>query len=187
MYDLVMNKKYIVTLTENERQALKALISAGKGAARRLAHARMLLKADQGLMDEEIVKAVEVSLPTVGRVRKRFVEEGLDSALDPRRSEKPRDRKLDGRQEAHLIALACSAPPDGQARWTLRLLADKMVELEFVGALSYETVRRTLKKTKSSRGSSSNGAFHPRQVRSSFGTWKTSSTSTPGRTTRSGR
>ncbi len=187
MYDLIMNKIYIVTLTETERQALKTLISAGKGAARRLAHARILLKADQGLMDEDIAKAVEVSLPTVGRVRKRCVEEGLDAALDPRQSENPRHRKLDGRQEAHLIALACSTPPVGQARWTLRLLADKMVELEYVDTLSYETVRRTLKKTKLSRGSSSNGAFRPRQVRSSFGTWKMSSTSTPGRTIQSGR
>ncbi len=140
-------KKYIVTLTDTERQTLKTLISAGKGAARRLAHARILLKSDQGLTDEEIVKAVEVSRPTVERVRKRFVEESVEAALDPRRAEKPRPRKLDGHQEAQLVALACSAPPLGQVRWTLRLLAEKMVELEYVDSLSYETVRRTLKKT----------------------------------------
>ena len=147
-----MRKTYIVNLTDGERQMLKALISAGKGAARRLAHARILLKADQGLTDEAIVEAVEVSRPTVERVRKRFVEEGMDVALDPRRPEKPRQRKLDGCQEAQLIALACSKAPAGQARWTLRLLAGRMVELEYVDSLSYETVRCTLKKTKSSRG-----------------------------------
>lgn len=140
-------KTYIVTLTNDERETLNKLISAGKGAARRIAHARILLKADQGLTDEAIIEAVEVSRSTVERVRKRFVEEGLEAALDPRRPEKPRQRKLDGRQEAQLIALACSAPPPGRARWTLCLLADKMVELEYVDSLSYETVRRTLKKT----------------------------------------
>jgi len=143
----VMRKKYIVTLTESEREALREIISTGKGAARRLAHARILLKADQGLTDEAIVEAVEVSRPTVERVRRRLVEEGMDSALHPNKPDKPRLRKLDGRAEAHLIALACSGPPQGQVRWTLRMLADKMVELEYVDSLSYETVRRTLKKT----------------------------------------
>lgn len=152
-----MHKTYIVTLTDAERADLKDLIAVGKGAARRLAHARMLLKADQGLTDAAIAAAVEVSRPTVERVRKRCVEEGLDAALDPRRPARPRPRKLDGRQEAHLVALACSAPPDGQARWTLRLLADQMVELAYVDSLSHETVRRTLKKTNSSRGGSASG------------------------------
>jgi len=146
-------KKYIVTLTDEERETLLKIISAGKGAARRIAHARILLKADQGLTDEAIAEAVDVSRPTVERVRKRFVEEGLEAALDPRRPEKPpRPRKLDGRQEAQLIALACSKPPAGRVRWTLCLLADKMVELKYVDSLSYETVRRTLKKTRSNRG-----------------------------------
>ncbi len=125
-----MRKKYIVTLTESEREALREIISTGKGAARRLAHARILLKADQGLTDEAIVEAVEVSRPTVERVRRRLVEEGMDSALHPNKPDKPRLRKLDGRAEAHLIALACGTPPQGQVRWTLRMLADKMVELE---------------------------------------------------------
>ena len=142
-----MRKKYIVTLTESEREALREMISTGKGAARRLAHARILLKADQGLTDEAIVEAVEVSRPTIERVRRRLVEEGMDSALHPNKPDKPRLRKLDGRAEAHLIALACSGPPQGQVRWTLRMLADRMVELEYVDSLSYETVRRTLKKT----------------------------------------
>ncbi len=147
-----MHKNYRVTLTPEERQTLHDLIGAGKGAARRLAHARILLKADQSpngpaWTDAAIAEAVEVSIPTIERVRRRFVEESFAAALDPRRPEKPRLRKLDGRQEAHLIALACSPPPTGAARWTLQLLADKMVELTYVDSLSYETVRRTLKKT----------------------------------------
>src|SRR5690242_13215637 len=100
-----MNKKYIVTLTDAERDTLRALIASGKGAARRLAHARVLLKADQGLPDQTIVEAVEVSRPTVERIRRRFVEAGFDAALDPRRPERPRLRKIDGAVEAHLIAL----------------------------------------------------------------------------------
>lgn len=150
-------KKYIVTLTEAERTTLRGLLARGKGAARRLAHARVLLKADQGLPDETIVGEEEVSRPTVERVRKRFVEEGLEAALDPRRPETPRERKIDGEVEAHLIAVACSAPPEGAARWTLRLLADRLVELEHLDAVSHETVRQALKKTNSSRGASSNG------------------------------
>ncbi len=147
-----MYKLYRVTLTESERQTLRDLISTGKGAARRLAHARILLKADQhpdgpAWTDDAIAEAVEISRPTVERVRQRFVEEGLDAALDPRRAKKPRPRKIDGQQEARLIALTCSPPPAGQVRWTLRLLAAKMVELECLDSLSYETVRRTLKKT----------------------------------------
>jgi len=152
-----MKKKYIVSLTESERSALKALISTGKGAARRLAHARILLKADQGLSDHAIVEAVEVSRPTVERVRRRFVEDGMDVALDPRRPEKPRPRKVDGHLEAHLVALACSPPPEGTVRWTLRLLAAKTVELELVDSLSHETTRQILKKTNCSRGATSNG------------------------------
>jgi transposase len=147
-----MRKKYVVTLSEGERDSLGALISKGKGAARRLAHARVLLKADRGLTDEAVAEAVEVSRPTVERVRKRFVEEGLEAALNPGKPERHRERKLDGELEVKLVALTCSAPPEGQARWTLRLLADRMVELEYVESLSYETVRRTLKQTISSPG-----------------------------------
>ena len=140
-------KKYIVTLTEAERTELRKLISTGKGAARRLAHARVLLKADQGLTDERIAREVEVGTATIERVRRRFVEEGLAASLDPQRPEKPRERKIDGEVEAHLVALACSAPPEGKARWTLRLLADKLVELEYLPAVSHETVRQALKQT----------------------------------------
>lgn len=152
-----MHKKYIVTLTDSERAQLRTVITSGKGAARRLAHARVLLKADAGLPDQTIAEEVEVSRATVERIRKRFVEEGLEAALDPRRPEFPRPRKLDGAVEAQLIALACSAPPPGQVRWTLRLLADKLVELEVIDAISHETVRQVLKKTTSSPGASANG------------------------------
>lgn len=152
-----MQKKYLVTLTESERSDLKAMISSGKGAARRLAHARILLKADQGLPDLAIAEAVEVSRPTVERIRRRFVEEGMEAALDPYRPETPRPRKIDGHLEAHLIALSCSKPPDGAVRWTLRLLAAKAVELEYVDSLSHEAIRQVLKKTTCTRGAKSNG------------------------------
>lgn len=140
-------KKYIVSLSDAERATLRGLISSGKGSARRQAHARILLKADVGLTDQAIVDEVGVSGPTVERVRKRCVLEGLGAALDPSLPEKPRPRKVDGQVEARLIALACSPPPDGRARWTLRLLADKLVELAIVESLAHETVRRALKKT----------------------------------------
>lgn len=151
-------KRYKVTLDAEERQALSDLIAAGKAAARKLAHARILLKADAAdggpaWTDDRIAEAVEVSVATVERVRQRFVEQGLDAALDRKRREHPaRPPKLDGRAEARLIALACSAPPEGRAAWTMQLLADKLVELEVVDAISDETVRQTLKKTSSSRG-----------------------------------
>jgi len=151
-------KKYKVTLTAEERQQLSDLITAGKGAARKLAHARVLLKADASpggpaWTDERIADAVEVSRATVERVRQRFVEEGLDAALARKRPDRPnRAPVLDGAGEARLVALACSAPPEGRAAWTLQLLADRLVELEVVESISHETVRRVLKKTSSSRG-----------------------------------
>jgi transposase len=150
-------KKYIVTLTEEERQRLQEMISRGKTAARKLTHARILLKADATAggpdwPDDAITEAVEVGRATVERVRKQFVEEGLDAALERRPSRRQYRRKLDGEGEAHLIALACQTPPEGRSRWTLRLLADRMVALEYVDHLSYQTVRRTLKKTRSSLG-----------------------------------
>jgi transposase len=142
-----MCKKYIVTLTDTERVDLRKMISSGKGAARRLTHARILLKADQGLGDQQIVEEVEVGRATVERVRRRFVEEGFEASLDPRRPDRPRERKIDGEVEAHLIALACGTPPTGHARWNLRLLADKLVELELLPSVSHETVRQALKQT----------------------------------------
>jgi len=150
-------KAYRVRLTAEERAYLGNLLSKGKAAARTLTHARILLKADEGeagprLSDEAIAEALEVNRSTVERVRIRCVEEGFEAALRPRPSRQVHPRKLDGAQEAHLIAVACSPSPNGRARWSLRLLADKLVELEIVDAISYETVRQTLKKTNSSRG-----------------------------------
>lgn len=152
-----MNKKYIVTLTDSERAELHKLISTGKGAARRLAHARVLLKVDQGLTDERIAQEVEVGTATIERVRRRFVEEGLAASLDPHRPEKPRLHKIDGAVEAHLIALACSTPPEGADRWTLRLLADRLVELEYLPSISHEAVRQALKQTSLRPGENRNG------------------------------
>lgn len=150
-------KKYLVTLTPQERLQLSDLIATGKAAAYKLAHARILLKTDQSdggpsWPDARIAEAVEVSMATVERVRQRFVEQGLDAALSRKKQDHPsRPSVLDGAAEAHLIALACSQPPAGRAAWTLRLLADRLVELEVVPAISHETVRQALKKTNSSR------------------------------------
>ena len=131
---------------------MRRLVSSGKGAARKLTHARILLKADTGRggpgwTGAAISEGVDVGTATVERVRKRFVEEGLEAALVPAKSHRVYERKLDGDGEAHLIALACSDPPTGRRRWTLRLLAGRMVALEYVDGLSYETVRGVLKKT----------------------------------------
>jgi transposase len=147
-------KKYRVTLTEEERKSLEQLISRGKGAARKLLHARILLKADEtvGWSDEKISEALDVSLSTIGRVRERFVEEGVIAALERKAPKRVYQRRLDGVQEAHLVALVCSPPPEDQGRWTLKLLAEKMVELDYVESVSKETVRQTLKKMNLSPG-----------------------------------
>lgn len=141
-------KKYKVTLTEQEREELRQLTSKGKGAARKLLHARILLKADsqQGWSDQAISEALEVSVSTIERVRERFVEEGLGAALERKAPKRVYQRKLDGEQEAHLVALVCSQPPEDRGRWTLKLLAQKMVELDYVESVAPETVRQTLKK-----------------------------------------
>jgi transposase len=142
-----MNKRYIVDLTADERAALLALLTKGVAPVRRLTRARILLLADEGGTDQEIAAALHVHPATVERTRRRFVEGGPEAAL----SERPRPGgrpKLDGRQEAHLVALACSAPPEGRKRWTMQLLADRLVALELVEAISDETVRRALKKTR---------------------------------------
>ena len=150
-------KKYIVALEQEERKELESLTNKGKAPAYRINHARILLKADinqekGGLKDQEISEALDISVSTIERVRQRFVEESLESALSRRTPLEARPRLLDGEKEAYLIAIACSKPPEGQAVWTLRLLADRMVELGYVESLSYETVRQTLKKTNSSLG-----------------------------------
>jgi transposase len=186
-------KKYKVTLTSEEHQQLHELISAGKASAKKLAHARILLKADASpggpaWTDARIAQAAEVSVATVERVRQRFVEQGFEAALVRKQQDRPsRERKLDGAAEARLIALACSRPPDGRACWTMQLLADQLVELEVVDAVSDETVRRTLKKTRSSRGRRSSGASRPRRMPSSSRRWRTCWRSTTAPRTRSGR
>lgn len=152
-----MVKRYFVTLTEAERQSLERLVSSGKAAARKLTHARILLKSDSGpggpgCNDGEVGEALEVSRRTVERVRQRFVEEGLEASLVRAKPQREYLRKLDGTAEAHLIATACGAAPAGRSRWTLRLLAERLVALEFVESVSHECVRQTLKKTNSSRG-----------------------------------
>ena len=147
-----MAKKYIVTLTEQERNELERLLSVGKAAARKLAHARVLLKADAGahgpaLIDAQIAQACELSVRTVENVRLRFVELGFHAALERQKQVRPsRQKLLDGEKEAHLVAVCCGARPEGHARWTLRPLADRIVELEIVESISHETVRQCLKK-----------------------------------------
>lgn len=152
-----MNKKHIVKLTPSEKQELEQLISKGKGAARKFTHARILLLANQmedqeGWTDIAISQALKVSCSTIGRVRQIFVELGLCAAINPKPSSQLRLRKLDGAAEAHLIAIACSQPPPGRKEWTLRLLADQMIKLDFVESISHETVRQVLKKTKLNLG-----------------------------------
>ncbi len=154
--------KYVVRLESEERQRLQALVDEGRGAKTVRQHARILLKADQaeaapGWTDERTAEFAEVSLSTVHRVRQRFVEEGLESVLHRRPSPHRQYRKLDGAGEAQLIATACSQAPEGRSRWTLQLLADRLVELQVVASISDECVRSTLKKTNCSRIASNNG------------------------------
>lgn len=150
-------KKYIVSLTLEERLALEKLTMTGFAAAYKINHARVLLKANinldgGGWTDTEISNALNISVATIERVRQRFVEVSMDAALNRQPQAKRKLRRLDGEQEAHLIALTCSDAPDGYGRWTLRLLAEQMVELDYVESVSHETIRQTLKKTNSSRG-----------------------------------
>lgn len=152
-----MNKKYLVQLTADERATLEELTRTGSASAATQRHARILLKADTAegsptWQDARIAEAVEVSVPTVERVRRQFVTQGLEAALKRKKPDGPPRRKLDGVQEAHLIAVTCSAPPEGQERWTLALLADKLVELGVVDSIARETVRTVLKKTNLNRG-----------------------------------
>jgi transposase len=151
-----MQKKYIVELTSEERKQLIALVRKGKTAGYKIRHAQMFLKVDQGKKgpnwpDSTVAEAFAAHITTVERLRKRFVEEGLEVALE-RHNRKNYTRKLDGDAEAHLIAVACSEPPEGRNEWTLRLLADKLVALNVVDSVSHMTVSRTLKKTNLSRG-----------------------------------
>jgi transposase len=146
-----MAKKYIVTLKDDERAQLHALTKNGRVSARKLARAHVLLQADAGATDDAIAAALSIGTATVERLRRRFVAEGLEASLTAR----PRpggQRKLDGKQEAFLIALACRTPPEERPCWTMQLLADKLVDLQVGAAIADETVRRTLKKTRSTPG-----------------------------------
>lgn len=177
-------KKYIVRLTETQRQDLHQMISTGTEAARKLLHARILLKADQGEQgpgwtDEQISEALEVSTSTLVRVRRVCAEQGLYAAITRRSLSRTRPRRLDGEQEAHLIALACSAPPDGRDHWSLRLLSDRLVTLEMVEEVSHETVRQVLKKTSLNPGKSGSGVFPQKPMPSLSGRWRMCWTCTP--------
>jgi hypothetical protein len=170
--------KYRVTLTAAERDELERLTSAGKGAARRLTHARVLLLADtstgQECTDEEIVDALGTGLRTVERVRKRLVTEGFAAALDPKpQPPRPNKVKIKGGIEQKLVELACSEPPEGRCHWTLQLLADRLVVLGLLDTVSVETVRQALKKTTLSRGSLRLGASRRTPTPSTSGGWKT--------------
>lgn len=150
-------KRYRVELTSEEREELKALVSRGRSAAYKQTHARILLMSDEAqddlpMTDEAIAQALKVGHATVERVRRRCVEEGIDAALNRKKQLRRRAKKLDGEAEAHLIAIACSEPPQGRTSWTLKLLADRLVEREIVDSISTETVRKALKKTSSSHG-----------------------------------
>jgi len=144
--------KHAVVLSDEQRAQLRTLVGRGVAPARRLTHARILLKADQGeggaaWSDAVIAGALEVHPSTVARVRQQFDAEGLEAALDRRAPRREYARKLDGAQEAHLVAVACGTPPEGHTRWSLRLLADELVRLEVIDTVSHETVRRTLAQT----------------------------------------
>ena len=150
-------KKYRVKLTTGEQQELKALVSRGRASAYRQTHARILLlsdeaQGDRAMKDEEIARSLRIGCATVERVRRRCVEEGVEAALGRKEQLNRRQKKLDGQGEAHLVALACAEPPQGRVSWTLKLLADRLVECEIVESISPETVRQTLKKTNSSLG-----------------------------------
>jgi transposase len=140
------NVKYTVNLSEAERAELQHLLRGGRVSARRLTRARVLLKADEGLTDEQVADAIDVGIATVHRIRQRCVEDGLEAALGER-ARRGAPPLLTGAAQAHLVAVACSTPPEGRLRWTLRLLADRVVELHLAERCSYETVRRVLKKT----------------------------------------
>ena len=149
--------KYRVELTESQKRRLNEVANRGRSSARKVKRALALLKANEGQTDDRIAEALSIGRRTVVRIRKRFCEEGLESAL----TERPRPgqkRRLDERAEAHLVAIACSDPPEGHTHWTLRLLSDKMVELDYVDSVARETVRQSLKKTNSNRGRRKSGA-----------------------------
>ena len=171
-----MAVRYIVELTDEERHQLKEIISKNKANRHTIVNAYILLKSDVtcGWMYEEIAQAYDISTKKVEFVRKRFVEEGLEEALSRKPVTNVHRRKITGDEEAHLIALCCSPAPEGYATWTLRMLADKMVELDIVDSVSHETIRQTLKKTNLNRGKRKNGAFPQSMMPPLSVTWKKS-------------
>ena len=158
-----MAKRYRVTLTEEEREALEGIARRGSHKSQKVVNALILLNCDEGEGDEQqarnedVASVLRVSTRKIERVKKRFVEDGLDVALGGRQGQREYQRKADGEFEARLLALSCSEPPEGYSQWSLRLLADRAVELEYIDSVSYETVRRVLRKTRSSRGGRSGG------------------------------
>ena len=156
-------KKYIVTLTEDERATLGTLVSKGKHKSQKILNSLILLGCDEGEFqtsrstNEEMARVLNISMRKIDRLKKRFVVDGLEVALHGRKGDRIYARKADGDFEAHLVALSCSEPPEGFARWSLRLLADKVVKLDYIDSVSHETVRRILKKTRSSPGSEKDG------------------------------
>ena len=174
-----MAKKYIVELSQSERNELSNLIKIGKGGHEKITRAYILLRSDtgqwgEGWKDQQISEAYNVSLRKIERTRQRLVEEGFGSSLNRKVAISTRPRKIDGDAEAHLIALCCGEPPTGQARWTLQLLADKMVELNYVDSITAEGIRKNLKKMNLSLGKRKNGAFLQKQMPSLSAKWKKS-------------
>lgn len=162
--------QYSITLSEDQRGHLEQFIKAGQASARAIAHAHVMLKADDSShgpkwSDRRIEEAYAVSYRTILRIRQRFVEEGMEAALHRRaQPARPAKRKLDGEQEAQVIAVLCHEKPEGREEWTLRMLAQRVVELGIVESVSHESLRQTLKKTNSSRGKSARGAFRPKRM-----------------------
>jgi transposase len=186
------NAKYVVQLNEEERSQLQEMVDRGRGSKTIRNRALILLKADEGeggpgWPDIKIAEAFDVGVRTVERTRRLLVTEGFEAVLARKPSPNRQYRKLDGAQEAELVRLACSKPPAGRARWTLQMLADRLVERKVVTSIGREAVRTTLQKTTSSRGCGSSGSYLQKPTRSSSVRWKTSSQSTSGRMTRSVR
>lgn len=157
-------KKYTVTLDEQEREDLESITRKGSHKSQKVINALILLNCDEGESSnkqrsrgEDVASILRVSMRKIDRVKRRFVEEGMEAALGARQGQRAYESKADGAFEARLVALSCSAPPEGFSRWSLRLLADRVVELQYIDSVSYETVRRVLKKTKSSRGKNTVG------------------------------
>jgi hypothetical protein len=156
-------KKYKVTLEKGERDDLEAITQKGSHKSQKVINALILLNCDEGefqdrpIKNEDVSVVLKISMRKIDRVKKRFVKEGLEIALNGRKGDRVYKKKADGDFEAHLVALSCSEPPEGYSRWSLRLLADRVVELNYIDGISYETVRRVLKKTKSNHGKSKDG------------------------------